>query len=302
MAHDPREQSGFQRFAETLLSGFGDVARDAPAPIRRAKQQERLRKRQDLQDLVSSERLRFAQENRANEQAAFERAQVEGVADRASTIRDLIGGDPQNLLPSGNRQFSINPDAFDPGRSLESLTEQRDFERGAPKRELARQSTQALIGSRLRANQPKAKVAPGATDGVSAGAKRRVVFVSEEFTRQKNTQLDNIQSGLQAKGVKFSSNDLHKDGTVKFAALKREALKFFNPKGDRPGIGFFEESVDPSFMQAIRDFEDFQKTGRKAVSDDLETTFPSLSGGIDAQIANMKKRIAEKKRKLGQSK
>jgi len=296
---DPREQTGAQRFFSQLLSGFGKVAENLPNTILAQKQAERQRKRQAFADLVAAENLRQSRIAFQQRQQALAEAKSQNLADKNAVINELLSSTGTSLIPTGGQaQVSPNPVARKRlgKRSLGSLQSQLAAEQAIP---VARQKAAAarrkakleeqFIRSKIAKNNKSNLNGNGGQfgNGVTASQKRWIDLVTAELKRQQNDALDKIQTYLESKNVTFDDADKVKlrsgETVVTKKALKREALKFADPNGDRPGIGSFEQPVDSTALNMFKNV--FDKITRQSVSKNLKSKFPSLSSGQQSQGA-----------------
>jgi len=146
---DPRNQSGAQRFFSQLLGGFSKVAANAPAQIQQAKELERQRKRQDLLDLLRSEQLQAAHENRVMARQKFQSNIDTNLADKTAVAGELLRrqASADALLPSTQpAQISVNPAAVSglTQQSLPNLQDKLKFLRGASERQSVRKRRAVL--------------------------------------------------------------------------------------------------------------------------------------------------------------
>lgn len=251
------DQSPLQRALQTLFRGAASGARQFP---QFQAQQQAFQQRQEESRLAQGFRER--QEGRAQERLGFERARFgQGIEQRESALEELF----QKRTERGVQQRAT-------GRLAESLglspQQARDFS-------ISGGRPQNIRGLLTKPTRPTGQLTQA----------QRIGFTGKAVGREQDKIFGDLQSQLEAKGVKFGPGDKDKQGFVLIDALRREAQRFATEEVDRPGVFTGDFPIDSSLIQLFNQAQSLESdTARARIAQNLGQFFPSLrQGGGQAQ-------------------
>lgn len=253
------DQSSLQRALQTLFSGLGQGARQFP---QFQAQQQAFQQKQEESGLLR--KTREADEVRKVRAAELDEARFRQRNEaRAASFTEAERAQ-QGRISAGRRIGRGDFGLFDIGEA--GLTT----------------GTQTTLANRLLGLEKPTK--PTRPTG-QLSQSQRIGFTSQAVAQEQDKIFGNLQSQLEAKGVKFGAGDKDKQGFVLISALRREAQKFFDPEADRPGLFGGEQPVDISLLELFNQAQSLESdTARARISQNLGQFFPSLrQGGGQAQ-------------------